>query len=161
MKTVRSILFTGIAIVLLGLLIQFIPYGHDHSNPPVIHEPDWSSPQTRAIAKRACFDCHSNETVWPWYSNIAPVSWLIYRDVSLGREHFNFSEWDVHPSLPQGEGEGEEHQHGAEVIEEVLEADTMPPRTYLLLHPEARLSAEEKQILIDGLTKASDHSDHE
>jgi hypothetical protein len=137
--------------VLIAVLIQLVPYGHEHSNPPVIREPAWDSPQTRAIAKRACFDCHSNETAWPWYSNIAPVSWLIYRDVSLGREHFNFSEWDVHPTLPEHEGEGEEHQHSADVIREVLEAGKMPPAPYLLLHPEARLSGEEKQILIQGL----------
>lgn len=79
-------------LILIGVLIQFIPYGHDHSNPPVIQEPDWSSPQTREITRRACFDCHSNETVWPWHSNIAPVAWLISRNVSLGREHLNFSE---------------------------------------------------------------------
>ena len=67
-----------VVAVLAGLFlaIQFVPYGRDHSNPPVIGEPTWNSPETRALAVRACFDCHSNETVWPWYSNIAPVSWL-------------------------------------------------------------------------------------
>jgi hypothetical protein len=79
-------------LVVLGVLIQFVPYGHDHTNPPVMQEPQWDTMQTRPLAKRACFDCHSNETVWPWYSNIAPASWLIYRDVAEGREHFNFSE---------------------------------------------------------------------
>jgi len=142
-------------IVLIGILFQLIPYGHDHSNPPVLQEPAWGSPQARAIAKRACFDCHSNETIWPWYSNLAPVSWLIYRDVSHGREHFNFSEWDVHPSLPEGEGEGEEHQHGADVVQKVLESGEMPPAPYLLLHPEARLSEEEIQILIAGIPEPS------
>ena len=103
-KWIRTI-FLGLGIVVvMGLLIQVIPYGHDHTNPPVVNEPNWDSPQTREITKRACFDCHSNETVWPWYSNIAPVSWLVYRDVSDGREHLNFSEWDMHPSLPEGEG---------------------------------------------------------
>jgi Haem-binding domain len=157
MKTTRSILGWLAGIVLIGLLIQLIPYGHDHSNPPVIQEPNWNSPQTRAITKRACFDCHSNETVWPWYSNIAPVSWFIYRDVFLGREHLNFSEWDVHPSLPQGEGEGEEHQHGPDVFQEVLESHEMPPRPYLLLHPEARLTNEEVLILIEGLKTSTQH----
>jgi hypothetical protein len=52
-------------LILSGVLIQFIPYGHNHSNPPVVQEPQWDSPETRAIVKRACFDCHSNETVWP------------------------------------------------------------------------------------------------
>ncbi len=153
--SLRSILLGVIGLVLLGVLIQLIPYGHDHTNPPVLQEPKWNSPQTREIAKRACFDCHSNETVWPWYSNIAPVSWLVYRDVAEGREHLNFSEWDVHPSMPEGEGEGEEHQHGPEVIQEVLESGEMPPATYLLMHPEARLTDQEIQILIDGLPKST------
>lgn len=154
MKMTRTVLLWAAGILLAALLIQLVPYGHDHSNPPVIQEPEWQSPQTRAIAQRACFDCHSNETVWPWYSNIAPVSWFIYRDVSLGREHFNLSEWGVHPSLPQGEGEGEEHQHSGDVVHEVLEAGEMPPAPYLLLHPEARLSEEEKEILIDQFSEA-------
>ena len=102
-----------VGLIVIGLVIQLIPYGHNHTNPPVVQEPSWNRPETRAIVKRACFDCHSNETVWPWYSNVAPVSWLIYRDVAEGRQHLNFSEWDVHPTLPEGEGEGEEHQHGS------------------------------------------------
>jgi hypothetical protein len=153
-KTTLFILAGGIALVLSGVLIQFIPYGHDHDNPPVVLEPEWDSPQTRELAKRACFDCHSNETVWPWYSKIAPVSWLIYRDVTEGREHLNFSEWGVHLTLPEGEGEGEAHQHGPEVIKEVLQSGEMPPFQYLLLHSEARLSDQEKQLLIEKLPAA-------
>ena len=70
-----------VVIVAVGgfLLIQLVPFGRDHTNPPVVQEPKWDSPATRELAKRACFDCHSNETVWPWYSNIAPVSWLVAR----------------------------------------------------------------------------------
>lgn len=154
MKMIRKPFVWVAGLVVLGVLIQFVPYGHDHTNPPVMQEPQWDSLQTRALAKRACFDCHSNETVWPWYSSIAPASWLVYRDVAEGREHFNFSEWDMHPSLPEGQGQGEEHQHGPEVIKEVLESGEMPPKQYLLLHPEARLSNEEVQLLIDGLTKS-------
>ena len=64
-----------IALILFGA-IQLVPYGHNRSNPPVTGEPAWDSPQTRAYAKQACFDCHSNETIWPWYSYVAPASWL-------------------------------------------------------------------------------------
>ena len=71
------------------LAIQLIPYGRAHANPPVLAEPAWDSPATRDLAVRACFDCHSNETVWPWYSNIAPVSWLVQRDVDGGRNKAN------------------------------------------------------------------------
>ncbi|HSR74031.1 MAG TPA: heme-binding domain-containing protein, partial [Sulfurovum sp.] len=76
-------------IILVITAIQFIPYGKDHVNPQVIAEPEWDSKQTRDLFVRACADCHSNETKWPWYSNIAPLSWLIQYDVEEGREHFN------------------------------------------------------------------------
>lgn len=74
---IRWSLLGFIAIV---ILIQAVPYGRDHLNPPVRAEPQWDSPRTRELSARACFDCHSNETVWPWYSNIAPISWLIESD---------------------------------------------------------------------------------
>ena len=63
----------------------------------------------------------------------------------------------MHPSVPEGEGEGEVHQHGPDVIQEVLESGEMPPATYLLLHPEARLTDQEMQVLIDGLPKSTEH----
>jgi len=142
------------SLVLALLLMQLIPYGRDHTNPPVLAEPPWDSPGTRALAKQACFDCHSNETVWPWYSNVAPMSWLVYRDVTIGREHFNFSEWGVHPSLPGGEGEGEQHQHGPAVVVDSIESDEMPPSLYLLLHPSARLTPDETRLLVRGLIES-------
>ena len=71
----RLWLLRGFVIVIVGFLaIQLVPYGRTHTNPPVTAEPAWDSPQTRALAVRACFDCHSNETVWPWYTSIAPIS---------------------------------------------------------------------------------------
>jgi hypothetical protein len=137
----RIILFAVSGLLVLGLLIQLIPYGHNHTNPSVNAEPNWDSPETRALAQRACFDCHSNETRWPWYSNIAPVSWLVYHDVVDGREHINFSDWNR--SAEQHVGE----------FQEVFQKNSMPPGNYLLLHPEARLSTDEKQKLFDGLMK--------
>jgi hypothetical protein len=82
----------------LGLLggfvaIQLVPYSRDHTNPPITGEPTWDAPETRALAKQACFDCHSNETEWPAYASIAPASWLVQRDVNDGRAVLNFSEW--------------------------------------------------------------------
>lgn len=131
-----------VLVVLVGgfLLIQLVPYGRAHTNPPVLNEAPWDSPQTRTLAERACFDCHSNETEWPWYTNVAPASWLIQRDVDEGREDLNFSEWG-------SRGEGEEIE---ELVEVILEGE-MPPVQYLPLHPDARLTAAEKQQLADGL----------
>ena len=132
-----------IAVVVVGgfLLIQLIPYGHNHTNPPVVQEPQWDSPQTRDLAVRACFDCHSNQSVWPVYSNIAPISWLVQHDVEEGRQRLNFSEWN----RPQREARnaGREVQRGE-----------MPDPKYLPLHPQARLTDAEKQALIQGLNNS-------
>jgi hypothetical protein len=127
-------------VLAVFIAIQFIPFGHQHTNPPVLKEPAWDSPQTRDLAKRACFNCHSNETTWPWYSNVAPVSWLTQRDVNEGREHVNFSEW-TRPS-----------RHAGHVTEEIETGD-MPPWFYLPLHPEAKLTAAEKAAVIAGFNK--------
>jgi len=129
----------GLTVLLGGmLLIQLVPYGRAHDNPPVAAEPMWDSNQTRDLAVRACFDCHSNETVWPWYSNVAPVSWLVQRDVDKGREELNYSERN-------------RSQEGDESAETVREG-SMPPRSYLLTHPEARLTDAEIAVLTEGLT---------
>lgn len=121
--------------------IQFIPYGKDHTNLPVMSEPQWDSEQTKELFNRACADCHSNETKYPWYSNVAPVSWLVAHDIEEGREHFNVSLWGI-----QKKNEGED------AAKEVREGK-MPMWIYTLTHPEARLSETEKQALISGLEK--------
>ena len=128
-------------VLLVAVLIQFVPFGHTHTNPPASKEPAWNSPETKALIRRACYDCHSNETVWPWYSHVAPVSWLVQNDVNGGRSHLDFTEWD----RPQ--------KHAKDVAAEVKQGD-MPPWFYLPMHPAARLSAEEKQALMDGAEKS-------
>ena len=125
-----------IAAAAVFVVIQFVPYGRDHTNPPVIAEPSWDSPETRDLAVAACFDCHSNETSWPWYSNVAPMSWLVQRDVEEGRDSMNLSEW---PS-------GEAHESSETVLE-----GSMPPLQYVWTHPAARLSESEKEALAAGL----------
>ena len=70
-------------MLLTAILIQLIPFGRVHTNPPKAGEPAWNSPSTRELVRRTCFDCHSNETTWPWYSNVAPASWLLQRDVNM------------------------------------------------------------------------------
>ena len=127
-----------IAVGVVGVLIQFVPYGRDHVNPPVTMEPAWDTPRTRELADRACFDCHSNATRWPWTSHVAPLSWLIQHDVDEGRQHLNFSEFD-------------RRQKNAEDAAEEFAEGEMPPKQYLLAHSEARLSDAERSDLIRGL----------
>lgn len=135
------------AVAAVFLLLQLVPYGHAHDNPPVIQEPNWDSPQTRELAVRACYDCHSNETVWPWYANIAPVSWRLQNHVEEGREHLNFSDWNQ----SNDNQEGEELEEMGEVV---LEGE-MPTQDYLLLHAGARLTSAERQALADGLMRTA------
>ena len=127
-----------LALAVLMLMIQVVPYGRNHSNPPGRTEPRWDRAETRELARRACFDCHSNETVWPGYAQVAPISWLIQHDVDEGRQKLNFSEWQ----RPQ-----EESKEAAESVRK----REMPPRMYTLLHPEARLTTDERSALIQGL----------
>ena len=142
------------ALGVLGALlaVQLIPYGRNHTNPPVIGEPAWDTPATRALARQACFDCHSNETQWPAYASIAPASWLVQRDVDEGRAALNFSEW----TRPQ--------QEAKESPEEVLEGE-MPPAAYALIHAHARLSTADRQQLAQGLARtigrAPEHETHD
>jgi hypothetical protein len=127
-----------LVVAALVLVIQLVPYGRAHSNPRVVQEPAWDSPSTRELAVRACFDCHSNETRWPWYSNVAPFSWLLQRHVDEGRRVLNFSEWQ------------RPYEEAGESARTVLEGE-MPLRSYLLLHPAASLTEAEKQSLARGL----------
>ena len=136
MKTLLGIL--ALALVVIGVGIQFIRppiIGHDS---PVVSEPQWPDPQVLDLARRACFDCHSNETVWYWYTQIAPISWLVANDVAEGRMTVNFSDW------------GRVAERG-ELGEAVLEGE-MPPGTYLMIHPSARLSNADRQSLAAGLS---------
>jgi len=131
-KLVRIVVV--LVIVLVG--IQFIPV--DRSNPPVEEEIP-ASPEVKAILKRACYDCHSHETIWPGYSQVAPVSWLVAWDVGEGREELNFSTWNRY-------GQKKRDKIIKEIWEEVQEGE-MPPWFYLPLHPDARLSDNDRSVL--------------
>ncbi len=157
-----------IAVGVLGFIaIQFVSV--DKSNPPVVSEPKWDSPQTQALVERSCYDCHSNETKWPWYSNVAPVSWLVARHVEEGRAELNFSEWGVNnnsagEARESEEGEHEEDEHESaegkhtegregEELEELIESiqeGEMPLPGYVRMHPEAHLTQAEIEALITG-----------
>ncbi len=140
----RTRIILGIVVIgIVGFIIlQVIPAGSIFAdfaapgNPPVTYTINWDSPQTEKLARSACFDCHSNETRYPWYSNIAPVSWLVNHDINEGRRKMNFSEGT--------------HLFSDE-MEKNIENGEMPKSVYLPLHPEANLTAEQKKQLIDGL----------
>ena len=127
-----------VAVLVVLMVAQLVPYGRSHDNPPVTAEPQWDSAATRQFAERACFDCHSNETAWPWYTSVAPVSWVTQRHVDEGREALNYSEWDRAQ---------EEAGESAETVEE----GEMPLFDFLLVHPDARLTDAEKADFIRGL----------
>jgi hypothetical protein len=138
MKRNTIIIIIIIVLVVLFAAIQLVPVPLRGHNPPVVQDVKWDTPQTAALARRACYDCHSNETVWPWYSYVAPVSWLISNDVAEGRAAFDLSD----PSKIKRSAE--------EMVDEIDGGD-MPPSTYLLMHPSAKLSEAEKQQLIQGI----------
>lgn len=144
-RTANNVLLLVIPVIALLFLIQAIPYGKDNTNPPVLNEPAWDSPATRALAKRACFDCHSHETLWPRYSLYAPFSWLVQYDVDKGRQELNFSDWR----------NGAREAERADKIREEISEGGMPPLPYRLAHPQARLQDAEKQQLIKGLTQSA------
>lgn len=124
------------AILVIFVAIQFVPV--ELSNPPVEGEVP-APPEVRSILRRACYDCHSNESVWPWYSRIAPVSWLLAHDVKEGRRELNFSTWNRLETKKQVK-----KMH--ESWEEVDEGE-MPPWFYLVPHRDAVLSATDREEL--------------
>lgn len=136
----KVLVIVVVVLIVVGGGIQLIRPSIIGHNPPVVSEPQWPSPEVRALAQRACFDCHSNKSAWPWYSQIAPVSWLVANDVAEGRSRLNFSDW-------QGGRRGEPGELGQIVLE-----GEMPPSIYLIMHPSARLSDAERQTLATGLS---------
>jgi hypothetical protein len=127
------------------LVCQLVPVWLLQTNPSARSEPRRDSARTETLVHRACFDCHSNSTTWPWYGRIAPVSWLTTYDVVAARNRLNFDEWKT-GSLSPGDAAGE-------VSQAVLGGD-MPPSYYLWMHPGAALSAAEKQELAAGLANS-------
>lgn len=133
----RAAVRYGLAVGLAAFAIaQLIPVARE--NPPVESEPP-IAPEARAVLVRACLDCHSNQTVWPWYSKVAPASWLLAKDVREGRAKLNLSAWSRYSAKKQ-------RKLLRESLEEVKEGD-MPLWTYRIGHPEARLTDADRQTL--------------
>jgi hypothetical protein len=131
---------TLLRVLLIGVIVLVViqPIPVDKSNPPV-EDDIMALPEVKAILKRACYDCHSNETIWPEYSRVAPVSWLLVWDVREGRKELNFSTWNRYSPKKR-------NKIIKEIWEEVEEGE-MPPWFYLSLHPEARLSDQNRAVL--------------
>jgi hypothetical protein len=148
----RTLIINAAMTLIVFGAIQLVPVSRE--NPPVLREPLWDSPETRALAQTACFDCHSNETVWPWYARLAPSSWVVWYDVTEGREALNFSEWDRHADDEYVDpNDPFPPKTLSERIEAVIRDGSMPPGTYRLAHPAARLSAAQREALIEGLVR--------
>lgn len=143
MRRVFRMFLVLLFIALIG--IQFIDV--KKTNPPVTGEIDMPY-DVKNILRSSCYDCHSNETKWPVYSKVAPISWLIADDVQSGRKHLNFSEWESYTD--------EKKAKKLKDIWEQISEDEMPIRTYTYLHPGTQLDIQEKQLVKKWLmTKTS------
>ena len=127
----------GIVLIVALIVAQFVPI--ERTNPAVEADVP-NSPELKSVLRRACYDCHSNETVWPWYSYVAPISWLIAKDVKEGRREVNFSVWNQYSESRRG-------RKFKEIVEQV-EQGKMPQWYYVLVHPEAKLSAGDKEMIV-------------
>jgi hypothetical protein len=137
------VLLTFIVLFVLMQFARFVVPPFKISNPPSRYTVQWDSPRTQSLWQKTCGDCHSNETVWPWYSYVAPFGWLIAYDVNQGRDEFNISD---------GDSEDDE-------IAEVIRDGEMPPAIYLIIHNDAKLSEADKNDLISGLRSSLGSSD--
>ena len=133
MKARRVILYVAI-LAIVGA--QFWPV--DRDNPAARGDPE-APVDVLAVLKRACYNCHSNETIWPWYGYVAPFSWILADHIEEGRAELNFSEWSAYPVKRQ-------IKKREEIIEE-LEEGEMPPSYYSLMHGDASVSEEELAAL--------------
>lgn len=135
----RTILIALGVLAGVFVVLQLVPYGHDHGAPATTKRAQLD-PAAARLARGACMDCHSNETTWPWYSNVAPMSFLVVKDVKDGRDHLNMSQWD-RPQPELGE------------VVETIDGGGMPPLQYKLIHGKSHLSDAEKRELIAGFRK--------
>lgn len=150
----KKILLGAVGVLVAGFLVlQVLPVGRltwtlqRNPNPPVQVEIDWGSAETEDLVRRACYDCHSNETVYPWYAQVAPVSWYVTRDVNRGRRAMNFSE---DPQSEYDLGDFRWHMY-----------NNMPPRIYLVTHPEANLTDEQREQIYLALMAALPGAEHD
>ncbi len=134
-----------IVIILVLVAIQFIRPTKNTGdvNLQMISKEQNVPLEVQKILEVSCYDCHSNKTVYPWYADIAPVSWYIARHVNKGKEHFNISEWNSYNE--------NQKKNIISDFKRTVEKGRMPLRSYLIKHPEAKLSESQKRLLIDWI----------
>lgn len=137
---------TLLVLVLLIVGIQFIPFGVPAEVPTKAESALEAPAEVATILQRSCYDCHSNKTTFPWYSDIAPVSWFTKYHVKEGREHMNFSTWNDYPD-----------EKKAKYLEKIPKAikSKMPLPSYLIMHADAKLSDADKKAIEDWATEAA------
>jgi hypothetical protein len=146
----RRVVTIAIGAVLVFLAVaQLFPV--DRDNPPIAADLA-APPAIKGLLRSSCYNCHSNETRWPAYARVAPVSWLVASDVHQGRRELNFSDWGLLASRRQ-------RKELQESRKEILDGD-MPPLLYRVLHPEARMSAQQRQRVLEWLETAEDELGH-
>ena len=158
MATKKKSVWGTILLVLLGIFVLIQFFNIDKTNPQTDAEKDYlvatNAPEdVRQIMHSACYDCHSNETVYPWYSGVEPVSWLLKWDIDEAREHLNFSVWTEFSSDKQG--------HSMEHAVEMVKEDEMPLWRYRLMHQEARLSDDQKETLTQWFNQVREENHHD
>jgi len=126
-------------LVVLLVIAQLVPFP-PAENPPIGEEVP-APAEVRTILRTSCYDCHSNETVWPWYSSVIPTKWLVRNHVQEGRGHLNFSTWEVYPP--------DRAARKLEEVVEMVEGGEMPLKSYERMHPGAELTSEEAARLMD------------
>lgn len=134
----RMVRWPALAVAVVLVAIQLVPYGWRRPNPPVVADAPWPTAESERVARSSCYACHSNETDWPPYAYVAPMSWLVRSDVEQGRDDLNFSDWE------------EDADEADDAIETVLDG-SMPPDRYTMLHRDATLTDAETRALVDAL----------
>jgi hypothetical protein len=134
------------SLVLLAALVAAQAIRIERTNPPVRSEIS-TDPAVKNLLRKACYDCHSNETVWPWYSRVAPVSWLVGSDVQEGRRELNFSEWGAYA--------GDFQERKLKSIAEEVQDGGMPPWYYSIMHHKSKLTPEERALISNWTASAS------
>ncbi|TFV97277.1 cytochrome C [Algoriphagus kandeliae] len=143
--------YVGIGLLIVLIAIQLVPNelpSVKSENPADIHESPWMEEEISIVIKKACYDCHSNQTNYPWYSHVAPFSWLVAKDIREGREELNFSEWENYDPLDQ-----------LAILDDIygeVEEEEMPLPIYTWVHWDAKLEDSERKALMEWAERTMD-----